>query len=303
MDSSRWRKKKYWLNLLKAFVLTLFSVAFLICYIVYPSYRGYIRLRPPRSIACCRTPADLGMRYEEVSFTTRDSFKLKGWYIPSRNHAAVLIAHGAGGNRASHLDQAQALNQAGYGVLLVELRGNGESDGDIITFSGEDVLAGIQFLKSRPEIDPGRIGAMGCSLGAMTAIQAAALTTDIRALIAEGPSPAAIADEPAPRNVGEALMLPAYFTEYIIWYLQGAAPPISITRALAAMNPRPILLIAAGELEPEAQFVENFYDHTPGPKEIWIVPGAGHCGGWQAQKGAYQQKMITFFEDALISSR
>ncbi len=234
---------------------------------------------------------------------TRDGLTLKGWYIPPRNHAAILVAHGAGGNRGSHLEQAQALNQSGFGVLLVELRDHGESEGSIITFSGEDVLAGIQFLKSRPEIDPGRIGAMGCSLGAMTVIQAAALTTDIQAVIADGSSPVAFEDEPPPQNIGEALMLPAYFAEYISWHLQGAAPPISITRALAVMNPRPILLIAAGELEPEVNFTQNFNNHTPGPKEMWIVPGAGHCGGWQAQKDVYQHKMISFFEDTLLSSR
>ncbi len=301
MDRSSRKTKKYWLNLLKAFFLTLFSVVFLFCYVLYPSYRGYMHLRPPRTFACCQTPADLGMSYAEVSFQTRDGLTLKGWYIPSRNRAAVLIAHGATGNRSSHLPQAQVLNQSGFGVLLIELRGSGESDGSIITFSGDDVLAGIQFLKTRPEIDPGKIGAMGCSLGAMTSIQAAVLTPDIQAVIAEGLAPAAMEDEPAPQSIGDALMLPAYFTEYISWSLQGAAPPVSITHALAAMNQRPILLIAAGDLKVEVQFVQTFFDRAPGPKEIWIVQGAGHCGAWQVQQEAYQQKMTSFFEDSLLS--
>ncbi len=302
MHTGGWRTKKYWLNLLRAFLLSLLAVALLVCYVIYPSYRGYLRLRPPRTFACCQTPSDLGMKYEDATLTTRDGLTLKSWYIPSRNHAAVLIAHGAGGNRASHLEQASTLNQSGFGVLLIELRGHGESDGDIITFSGEDILAGVQYLKARPEVEPGRIGVMGCSLGAMTAIQGAALTTDIQSVIADGASPVAMEDELAPQNVGEALMLPAYFTEYITWSLQGAAPPMSITHALEVINPRPVLFIAGGAFQPEVQFMQNFYDHAPGPKELWIVPGAGHCGGWQAQNETYAGKITSFFERTLLTS-
>ncbi len=302
MAISRRRTKRYWLNLLRAFIISLFSVALLVCYVFYPWYRGNLRLHPPRSLACCQTPADFGSSYENVSFVTQDGITLKGWYLPSSNHAAVLIAHGAGGNRASHLDQAMVLNQAGFGVLLIELRDHGESDGSIISFSGADILAGVQFLNSKAEIEPGRIGAWGCSLGAMNAIQTAALTTDIRGLIVDGPSPMSIEDEPPPQNAGEALMLPAYFTEYIVWSLQGAAPSMPITRAVQKINPRPILFIAGGELYPEVQAVQNFFDRTPGPKEIWIVPGAGHCNGWQVQRDTYLQKMISFFSRTLLPS-
>ncbi len=302
MQTGGRKSKKYWLNLVRAFLLSLLAVTLLVCYVIYPWNRGNARLRPPRTYACCQTPVDFGMDYEEINLTTRDGLTLKSWYIASRNQAAVLIAHGASGNRASHLDQAKKLNESGFGVLLIELRGHGESDGSIITFSGEDILAGVQFLKTRPDVEADRIGVMGCSLGAMTAIQAAALTPDIQSVIADGASPVAIEDEPPPQNIGEALMLPAYFSEYIVWKLQGAAPPMPITRAVGVINPRPILFIAGGELKSEVQAMQNFYDYTPGPKEFWIVPGAGHCGGWQVQNETYAQKMIQFFERTLLSS-
>ncbi len=303
MQKGGWKTRKYWLNLLRAFLVSLLSVALVACYVIYPWWKGNLRLHPPRSYACCQTPADLGLDYADASFETRDGLTLKGWYIPSHNHAAIIIAHGAGGNRSSHLDQAAELNRAGFGVLLIELRDHGDSDGNVISFSGEDVLAGVQYLRGKGEIDQGKIGVMGCSLGAMVSIQAAALTSDIRAVIADGLSPAAIEDEPPPRNVGEALMLPAYFTEYIVWSLQGAAPPVSITKALGKLGSRPVLFIAGGALDPEVQFAQNFYSRTPGPKEIWIAPGAGHCGGWQAQKEAYIKLTNAFFENTLLAPR
>ena len=67
--------------------------------------------------------------YESVEFDAADGLKLSGWYAPSRNGAAVVLVHGGGGNRTGPLDHAQLLRRHGYGVLLYDSRGRGESDG------------------------------------------------------------------------------------------------------------------------------------------------------------------------------
>lgn len=301
MNKTRGDKKRYWLNLLRAFFIPLFSAVLILFYVVYPVYVGDRRLHPPRSSSCCQTPADFGMDFEDISLKTRDGLTLKGWYIPSFNRAAIILAHGAGGNRGSHLDMASELNRIGFGVLLIELRNHGDSEGSVISFSGEDVLAGIQYLSRKPEIAQKKIGVWGCSLGAMVAIQSAALTDDVQAVIADGPGPAGLLDEPPPQTLYDALVLPAYMVEYVVWWVEGAMSPLPITRALGEFHSRPVLLIAGNELAFEVQTVQNYYRQAPGPKEIWLVPGAGHCGGWQVQKDAYLQKMKTFFEAALLS--
>ena len=120
--------------------------------------------------------ADLGAPYEDVEFTTSDGLRLKGWYIPSRNGAAVISFPG----RASSQKRAKLLARHGYGVLLFDRRGEGESDGDpnLFGWQGErDVHAAVAFLEGRPDVDPERIGGIGLSVGGEMMIEAAAEST------------------------------------------------------------------------------------------------------------------------------
>ena len=70
---------------------------------------------------------ELGVPHENVTLTTSDDLKLRGWYVPSRNGAAVIVFPG----RAATQDRARFLIRHGYGVLLYDRRGEGESDGDV----------------------------------------------------------------------------------------------------------------------------------------------------------------------------
>ena len=93
--------------------------------------------------------ANLGADYERVTFTTSDGLKLSGWYVPSRNRAAVIAFSGRNGPQA----QTRMLVRHGYGVLLFDRRGSGESEGDPNGFGWEgekDITAALAFLKRRP---------------------------------------------------------------------------------------------------------------------------------------------------------
>ena len=90
--------------------------------------------------------ANLGTAYEDVQFTTSDGFLLKGWYVPSKNRAAVISFPGRSGTRL----QARMLARHGYGVLLFDRRGEGESEGDwnVFGWQGErDLHAAVTFLQ------------------------------------------------------------------------------------------------------------------------------------------------------------
>ena len=107
--------------------------------------------------------ANLGTAYEDVTFTTSDGLELSGWYVPSRNGAAVIAFPGRNGPQKP----ARFLARHGYGVLLFDRRGESESDGDgnLFGWGGDkDILAAIEFLKSRPDVDPGRIAGIGLSV-------------------------------------------------------------------------------------------------------------------------------------------
>lgn len=73
---------------------------------------------------------------------------------------------------------ASHLAEAGVAVLVPDKRGVGLSEGDWRRMGfeerGADALAGSRFLRSRPELDPGRVGLVGLSQGGWVAPLAAA---------------------------------------------------------------------------------------------------------------------------------
>ena len=121
------------------------------------------------------TPADVGLAYEGVTLHTEDGVSLAGWYVPSANRAAVVLLHGAGSTRSDVLPQAAVLVDAGFGVLMVDARGHGDSGGRAMDFGWHgdaDIAAATAYLASRADVDPQRIGAVGMSMGGEEAIGA-----------------------------------------------------------------------------------------------------------------------------------
>ena len=120
--------------------------------------------------------AQLGAAHEDVKLHTSDGLELDGWYVPSRNGAAVIVFPGRSGSRK----QARMLVRHGYGVLLYDRRGEGRSEGDPNGWGWDfdkDIRAGLDFLKARPDVDPQRIGGLGLSVGGEMMLQTAAGTT------------------------------------------------------------------------------------------------------------------------------
>jgi uncharacterized protein len=138
-----------------------------------------------------REPIDgtFAVPHEDVVLETADRLTLRGWYAPSRNGAAVVLVHGSGGSRLGPRKHARLLAEHGYGVLLYDGRGRGESEGDPLGFTWTwqpDVDAAVDYLKARPDVNEGRIGALGLSGGAEALIESAARREDLRAVVAEG---------------------------------------------------------------------------------------------------------------------
>ena len=111
-----------------------------------------------------------------------DGVRLEGWYIPSKNGAAVI----AFPCRSGPQKLARMLARHGYGVLLFDRRGEGAGEGDPNAFGwrGErDVKAAIEFLRRRPDVDPERIGGLGLSVGGELMLQTAAETSALAAVV------------------------------------------------------------------------------------------------------------------------
>jgi len=114
---------------------------------------------------------------QDVTFPARDGTRLAGWYVPGTNGAAVILMHGSSSTRAATLAHLRMLARNGYGILAFDARGHGESAGQANAFGwrGDDDIAGaVRYLRDRAGVDPGRIAALGLSMGAEEALRAAA---------------------------------------------------------------------------------------------------------------------------------
>ena len=158
----------------------------LVCWTFVPAVMATNVPRPELGVA---TPATYGLSARDVVFETEDRVRVAGWYVPSSNGAAVVLRHGAGSTRSDVLAHAAAISRGGYGVLLTDARGHGQSGGRAMDFGWHgdlDVRAAVTFLTEQPDVDPDRIGVVGMSMGGEEAIGAAAADPRIRGVVAEG---------------------------------------------------------------------------------------------------------------------
>ncbi len=163
--AAKWRGHK-WLHRRRLWWLILSEIV-LTFYVVLPLLATYAYLHPLR-LPVTLPSSQISATIEDVSFTTSDGITLKGWYTPSHNGAAIIAVHGYDGNRSHVAYHAKALIDHGYGVLMFDLRAHGESGGDQFSIwqTGRDVQAAADYLKTRSDVQPDRIGALGLSAGA-----------------------------------------------------------------------------------------------------------------------------------------
>ena len=151
-------------------------------FVVQPVLFAYAVTHVQRAVV----PEDeLGVAHEDVTFTTSDGLTLHGWYIPSRNGAAIVDFPGRLGTQA----HARMLAEHGYGVLLFDRRGEGRSEGggNMLGWGGDkDIIAAVDWLKRRPDVDPDRIGGIGLSVGGELMLEAAAKDPDLAAVVSDG---------------------------------------------------------------------------------------------------------------------
>lgn len=251
-----------------------------------------------------QTPADVGVdAWAPVSFTTSDGVTIEGWFIyPQAREGVVLVmVHGNGANRAQMLPQAALVQEAGYGALLIDLRHHGASERAATTLGHNemrDVQAAVEFLQRQEEVNVTEIGALGFSLGAGAVIRAAARTPAISLVVAEA-GYTSVED-----NVADGVRLltglPAFpFAPLLIWFGEReTGVDLSEVRPVddvARIAPRPLLLIHGSDdpLLPLSQS-ERLLAAAGEPKQLAIIPGAGHGDYLAAAPDLFAETLLSF---------
>ncbi len=239
---------------------------------------GYATVHTLRAVV----PEDrLGVAHEDVAFTTSDGLELEGWYIPSRNGAAVISLPGRNGPQR----QARMLARHGYGVLLFDRRGEGRAQ-----LLGPGRRRGRQGRDRLPAAPAGRGTGphrrIGLSVGGEMMLETAAETDDLTAVVSEGAGSRTVSED-VEREDGAGV--------------DKVLGPILSGVRTASISPRPVMFIAAPN-SPHGEDLNRVYHRAAGqPKSLWEIPESGHTGGIEARPHEYERRVVGFFDEALGS--
>lgn len=246
------------------------------------------------------TPERRGLDSESVTFATRGGVDIAAWYVAPRNGAAVVLRHGAGSTRSDVLDEAVVIARHGYGVLMTDAQGHGDSGGRAMDFgwNGDiEVAAAVDFLRSRPEVD--RIGLVGLSMGGEEVLGAVGSEPLVRAVVAEGATARRAADKAWLSDVyglRGGLQEQLERLQYGLTDLLTDAAPPAVLRDAVRRSDAAVLLITAGEVPDELHAAAHIASGSPDRVEVWTVPGAGHTDGLATDPDGWERRVIEFLD-------
>ncbi len=254
--------------------------------------------RPRADVA----PAELGRPYEELTIRTSDGLDLAAWYVPSLNGAAVISYP----TRQDKLPQARLLVRQGYGVLLLDARGYDGSEGDPHLFGwagARDIDAAVAWLQGRPDVTDSRIGGIGFSVGGEMMLQAAASNSGLRAVFSEGAGVRSVREDLLRGPRGWLALPESAMQTAAVAVMSGTGPPASLTDLVPRISPRPLMLVYAGRGGGGEELNADYYSAAKAPKGLWKIAEATHVGGFQARPRAYEERVTSFFDHALLGPR
>jgi uncharacterized protein len=268
-------------------------------FLLVPIGLGYITTHVGRPVV---PDNDLRTAYENVSFTTSDGLKLVGWYVPSKNGAAVIAFPGRKGPQ----EKARMLARHGYGVLLFDRRGEGKSEGEPNSWGWggtKDVKAAVAYLQRRPDVEPGRIGGLGLSVGGEMMLDAASDTKALAAVVSEGAGARMFTeemDQDLPPFEKATNAVPAWIKQASIAVFANQSPPTNLKELVPKISPRAMFLIAAPNAPTGEDLNRGYYKAAGEPKALWEIPESKHVGGQEARPAEYERRVTRFLDAALL---
>jgi fermentation-respiration switch protein FrsA (DUF1100 family) len=233
----------------------------------------------------------------DVELRTAAGLVLHGWSGPSTNGAAIVLVSGSDADRTQLLPEADILAGAGYGVLVFDRPGVGESTGAIYT--GDELAflrVAVDALTAQPGVDGARIGGLGFSSGAAFLAEAAASDARLRGVVLAGCYTDADEYILHFRGRGPLTGYPA------LWAAEwaGITFPHPVAR-VSAFAPRS-LLVVTGDGDPTVPpaMSQQLYAAASEPKELWIVKGAAHGEYERVAPRELGERLLAFFGRALL---
>ncbi|MEZ2302762.1 MAG: alpha/beta hydrolase [Microcoleus sp.] len=274
------------------------------------------------------TPKDFQLKYQDVvlpiSSKTGAAESVHGWWIPTSDTppspplarggvrksvplnndkpvspspvpplyqgglgGVVLYLHGNGLNVGANVEHANRFHRLGLSVFLIDYRGYGKSQGEFPTESQvyEDAQLAMDYLVKQRGINPKQIYIYGHSLGGAIAIDLAVRNPEAGGLIVEGSFTSA--REMVDFQSGVYRIFP------IDLLLRQRFDSIAKVDRLEM----PVLFIhGTADTVVPVEMSKKLFDAAPEPKQLYIVPDAGHNNLADFAGAEYLEKISNFFQ-------
>lgn len=267
-----------------------------------------MRLNPARAAETRAMLDRIGTTKVDFAVRAPDGIALRGWKVRSRspNGDWLLLFHGVSDNRTGVLGAAEILLRHGYSVVVMDSRAHGQSGGDMATYGWKeryDTVAITNALYATEKVS--HLYALGVSMGAAIALQSAAVEPRIEGVIAEDPfaNLREISYDYTGLHwsplLGKTLFRPAAMTGMAALARRGGFNPddVSPEKAVAARAFPVLLICGAADHTIPCRHTERIYRAAGGPKELWVVQGAGHASALGRDPAGYEEHVIRFLHE------
>jgi fermentation-respiration switch protein FrsA (DUF1100 family) len=257
-----------------------------------------------RKIGLPTNPSEMGLMFEEVKIKTDDGCHLSSWLIKSEESTkgTIIYLHGVADCKIDGIRFAKLMHDNHYNVFLFDSRRHGESEGVYCTYGyyeKYDISKIIDYLISRKDMNLGKIGLFGTSMGAAVAIQAASLDKRISAVVAENSFSTLrkIFDDYQKRMI----KLPFHFLRNIVIIhseLRAKFKASDVSPIDSVKNMHIPILFVYGTVDPliNHHYSIQLFNNANHPKEIYPIEGAAHNNTWDIGGEAYRKKLLEFYE-------
>lgn len=249
-----------------------------------------------------QTSASVGIPdLRDAEFQIDGTKRIRAWFVPAKNGATVVMLHGSTANREQLVPEARALAGAGFGVVMYDSPGQGESDGTVQCGAIERraLTAAVEWAEHRADVDPHRLGLFGFSLGGYIAIQVAARDARVRAIAVAG----ALSDWKRVtrwefRRWGVISEWPAVLADRLFGGPTEELEPLALVARIA---PRPLLFVQGGADTTVPGFsADELYSAAGANKERYLVLGAEHGEYMHVAPDEYPRRLIDFYARSLL---
>ena len=269
----------------------------------------HTHLRPPK-VSVDKTPQDFGLDYEEVVFRAETPMKISGWFIPAREKPligkppTIIFCHGWPANRLEVLNRVEILPPR-YNFFLFDFRALGESAGPFSSFGfseQQDLIAAIEYLKTRQDVDSNKLGLFGFSMGGAVSLMVANKFPEIKAIVVESPyakSDAIIQSVFGKKSAWSYLMVNlAVLLAHLLVRIDSRK--ISPLEAVKQINVP--LFIIHGRDDAQIPFGQSqmIFEAANEPKFLWAPSGSGHGQVINDYRLEYKERIGEFFGKYLL---